>query len=430
MAGLNLHDLMPLPYTAEALRHVAGRIAQVQDFLEQRIVIENVSSYVTYRSSEMTEWEFIAALTAEADCDLLLDVNNIYVSSINHGFNAREFLDAIPVSRVRQIHLAGHSRQGEFLIDTHDTTVPEPVWELYRHTAPATGSGAHHDRARRKYSSARGTGVGTAARPGNRRRFDGTGRVMKLAQLQQTFQAHMLRGDRSIENEIAADDRFPVALRLGVYTDAYAARLVEVLGESFPAVQAALGAKAFAGQVGEFVRQHPSRFRSAREYGADLSQWLASRLTGPRAQGSADLARFEWAVAAAFDAADRTSLQPESLAGIAPAQWPQLRFEFSPTLRRVSVSSNCVAWWKFACAGQTRPHRWRSTCTQQWLVWRQELAVFYRRLSKAETQSLDAALAGQTFGEWCQPLADPTVAATLLQRWFNAGLVVGASVVS
>ncbi len=96
MGGTNLHDLMPLPYTAEALRHVAARIGQVQDFLGQRLVIENVSSYVTYRSSEMTEWEFIAALTAEADCDLLLDVNNVYVSSVNHGFDAREFLEAMP----------------------------------------------------------------------------------------------------------------------------------------------------------------------------------------------------------------------------------------------------------------------------------------------------------------------------------------------
>jgi uncharacterized protein (UPF0276 family) len=138
-AGLNLHDLMPLPYTAEALRHLTQRIRQVQDFLEQRLVIENVSSYVTYRSSEMTEWEFITALTAEADCDLLLDVNNVYVSSVNHGFDAREFLDAMPANRVRQIHLAGHSHQGDFLIDTHDTAVPQVVWDLYRHTVQRLG---------------------------------------------------------------------------------------------------------------------------------------------------------------------------------------------------------------------------------------------------------------------------------------------------
>jgi uncharacterized protein (UPF0276 family) len=139
VSGLNLHDLMPLPYTAEALRHVAARIGQVQDFLEQRIVIENVSSYVTYRSSEMTEWEFIAALAAEADCDLLLDVNNVYVSSVNHGFDARQFLDALPASRVRQIHLAGHSRQGDLLIDTHDAAVCEPVWDLYRQATRRLG---------------------------------------------------------------------------------------------------------------------------------------------------------------------------------------------------------------------------------------------------------------------------------------------------
>jgi uncharacterized protein len=138
--GLNLHDLMPLPYTAEALHHVASRIRQVQDFLQQRIVIENVSSYVTYRSSELTEWQFIAALAQEADCDLLLDVNNIYVSSINHGFDAREFLDAIPASRVRQIHLAGHSQHGELLIDTHDTAVPPAVWELYGHAVQRLGA--------------------------------------------------------------------------------------------------------------------------------------------------------------------------------------------------------------------------------------------------------------------------------------------------
>ncbi|HEY1899203.1 MAG TPA: DUF692 domain-containing protein [Steroidobacteraceae bacterium] len=138
--GLNLHDLMPLPYTVEALRHVASRIGQIQDFLQQRIVIENVSSYITYRSSEMTEWEFIAALTAEADCDVLLDVNNVYVSSINHGFDALQFLDSMPASRVRQIHLAGHSHQGAVLIDTHDTAVAPPVWALYRHAVQRLGA--------------------------------------------------------------------------------------------------------------------------------------------------------------------------------------------------------------------------------------------------------------------------------------------------
>jgi uncharacterized protein (UPF0276 family) len=129
--GVNLHDLMPLPYTDEALRHVASRVQQVQDFLGQRMLLENVSSYVSYRESQMQEWEFLTHLTEEADCDLLLDVNNIYVSSVNHGFDAHAFLHGVPAHRVRQMHLAGHTRQGACLIDTHDQPVPEPVWSLY-----------------------------------------------------------------------------------------------------------------------------------------------------------------------------------------------------------------------------------------------------------------------------------------------------------
>jgi uncharacterized protein (UPF0276 family) len=130
--GVNLHDLMPLPYTGEALRHVARRIRQVQDFLGRRLLIENVSSYVTFSSSEMTEWEFLAQLTAEADCDLLLDVNNVYVSSVNHGFNPLQYIGAMPTTRVRQIHLAGHQDNGDHIIDTHDHPIVDPVWDLYR----------------------------------------------------------------------------------------------------------------------------------------------------------------------------------------------------------------------------------------------------------------------------------------------------------
>lgn len=129
--GRNLHDLMPLPYTDEALRHVARRVRAVQDALDRRILLENVSSYVAYRSSAMSEWQFLAALAQEADCDLLLDVNNIYVSAFNHGFDARAFLDGIPAARVRQIHLAGHDHCGDLIIDTHDAPVVGPVWDLY-----------------------------------------------------------------------------------------------------------------------------------------------------------------------------------------------------------------------------------------------------------------------------------------------------------
>ena len=116
--GRNTHDLLPLPYSEEALRLVTSHVSQVQDVLGRRLVLENVSSYLDYRSSEMAEWEFLREICARADCLLLLDVNNIYVSSVNHGFDASAFLRALPRERVQQIHLAGHSDYGDYIIDT------------------------------------------------------------------------------------------------------------------------------------------------------------------------------------------------------------------------------------------------------------------------------------------------------------------------
>lgn len=129
--GNNLHDLLPVPYTEEALDHVVSRISQVQDLLGRRLVIENVSSYIEYQCSEMSEWEFVAEVARRSDCWLLLDVNNVFVSGINHDFNAAQFLDAIPADRVVQFHLAGHSEGETCLIDTHDQPVSEDVWSLY-----------------------------------------------------------------------------------------------------------------------------------------------------------------------------------------------------------------------------------------------------------------------------------------------------------
>lgn len=127
----NSHDLLPLPYDAPALNQVVENIVRIQDYLGRRILIENPSSYVTFRSSGMTEWEFLAEMARRADCLLLLDVNNVYVSSRNHGFDAREYLAALPRDRIQQIHLAGHSDMGDYVIDTHDAAVCDAVWKLY-----------------------------------------------------------------------------------------------------------------------------------------------------------------------------------------------------------------------------------------------------------------------------------------------------------
>ena len=140
VGGRNLHDLLPLPFTEEAVRHVAGRIRQVQDSLGRHILIENVSSYMAFKNSTLTEWEFLSAVANEADCAILLDINNIFVSAFNHHFDPLAYLDGVPPQRVVQFHLAGHSDHGTYLLDTHDHPVCEGVWELYERAVRRFGS--------------------------------------------------------------------------------------------------------------------------------------------------------------------------------------------------------------------------------------------------------------------------------------------------
>jgi uncharacterized protein (UPF0276 family) len=129
-----LHDLLPLPFTEESLQHVAARVRQVQDVIERPLVLENVSSYLRSADDQFSEWQFLAALCDLSGCELLLDVNNVYVSARNHGFEPWDFISGLPKQRIRQLHLAGHSDYGSYLIDTHDQPVSDPVWQLYQRT--------------------------------------------------------------------------------------------------------------------------------------------------------------------------------------------------------------------------------------------------------------------------------------------------------
>jgi hypothetical protein len=137
--GANLHDLLPLPYTRAAADRVARRASMVQDFLEVRFALENTSSYLAYTSSSMPEWEFVTEVLERADIGLLFDVNNVYVSAYNHGFDPHEFVKNVPHDRIVQIHLAGHTNLGKYIIDTHSGHVIDPVWDLYRETIELTG---------------------------------------------------------------------------------------------------------------------------------------------------------------------------------------------------------------------------------------------------------------------------------------------------
>jgi uncharacterized protein len=139
VAGKNVHDLLPMPCDEESLRHVVKRVKQVQDLLERPIGLENPSSYVEFTRSSMPEWEFLARVADQADCGLLLDVNNVYVSAFNHGFDPRDYIEGIPHERVIQYHLAGHTNHGTHIIDTHSDHVIDEVWDIYAHSVQKSG---------------------------------------------------------------------------------------------------------------------------------------------------------------------------------------------------------------------------------------------------------------------------------------------------
>jgi uncharacterized protein (UPF0276 family) len=139
LPGAHYHDLLPLPYTKEVVHYVAERARIIQDYLELPFALENLSSYVGFQQDEMTEWEFYSSIVEKADIFMMLDVNNIYVSSRNHGFDPKKYADYIPLDRVLQIHLAGHSDHGDYVLDTHDNYVRDEVWQLYSYVYPKTG---------------------------------------------------------------------------------------------------------------------------------------------------------------------------------------------------------------------------------------------------------------------------------------------------
>lgn len=130
--GMYSHDLLPIPYNEETLAHCVQRVVQIQEVLGERILVENVSSYMTFENSNMSEIEFINALAEQADCDLLIDVNNIYVNQLNHGLDAEAYIDQLPLDRIKEIHLAGYQQQDNFVLDAHNNPVSEPVWQLYQ----------------------------------------------------------------------------------------------------------------------------------------------------------------------------------------------------------------------------------------------------------------------------------------------------------
>ena len=270
--GKNLHDLLPIPYTKEALDHVVSRVQLVQDFLGRAIVLENVSTYVQFSNSEMTEWEFLSELSRRSGCWLLFDVNNVYVSAFNHGYDPLTFLNGIPSDRVVQFHMAGHSHMGTHIIDTHDHPVCEDVWELYAAALETLRPGLDHDRARRQHSAARRIADRGCAGPARWPEAPACGRACGMsdfARQQGEFQRGILSGDDTVLSEILDSPQKRETL-FGVYRYAYGSRLVEAMRNDHELLHLYLGDETFDEMGHAYVKAHPSGHPNLRWFSQGL----------------------------------------------------------------------------------------------------------------------------------------------------------------
>jgi len=444
-AGDVLHDLYPMPYTDESARLLIAQIRQAQDVLERRLVFENVSSYVRFTSSTETEWAFLAYVIEEADCELLLDVNNVYVSSINHGFSAEAYLAGIPAARVRQMHLAGHSRSGDHIIDTHDQPVAPEVWTLYAAACRRFPSVAtmierddnippletlieELDRAREIAANLAGQGAARdecASRQANEAQV----RIGELYVTQSQLAAHVLTETPStLPDDVEKIGALPGERGMQIYHNAYRERLTEVLADCYSKCQQYLGTALFKELAYRYINKQPPRTRHLGLYGADFALLLAS--TYPDNAELSDLATLEWALRDVFDSANVPAwtvaeIQLEG-AESCLARWPILH----PTLRLNRVRTNAVSIWRAIDADEDVPEVVRWDQPQALAVWRKGLQPHFKSLDGVEAEFLrdlvqDGASIAVVAERWEQSgrLRDPAILGGWLGAWWSDELL-------
>lgn len=359
----NTHDLLPVPYTAEALTHIVDRIKHVQDYLGRAILIENPSSYLEFSDSTMPEWEFLARMAEEADCALLLDVNNVYVSSYNHRLDPYVYLDALPMDRVVQIHLAGHDNQGTHIIDTHDDYVVDEVWCLYRYIIEKHGAittmvewdakipafnvvwdevkkaKAIVESVKKQECDARATSVVIG---GDREQSSAKHRTaLDYTGLLSVLHNTIVQGANdngtlpAPESWIPAKKDFTPKAQLGVYVNGYRYRLFDIVSEDYEALRAYLGDEVMNLVIRHYIEATPSTYYNVGRYVLGLPDFIerTNYVAEENKAYALEIARVEAAMSKLFDAPNTTPLTQADLEEMDPESFLNLRL----ALRKASA---------------------------------------------------------------------------------------------
>jgi uncharacterized protein (UPF0276 family) len=457
-----LHDLYPLPYTDEAARHVVAQILRAQDVLKRQLVLENVSSYAEFNHGAASEWQFLSHIAEASDCLLLLDVNNVYVSSVNHGFNPTDYLNAINPKRVKQMHLAGHSVNKNHIVDTHDHPVAQPVWDLYAAACARFGDVATmierdddipalpvllaelevarrisadtaHSHTRHAVPDSSAATLWASAEPDL---ADPT-----LAHLQGGMMSFVLGSassaphevEASIKNSIRDTVTFSRDDRLHVYHHAYRARLSSVLADSFAKTFSYIGADVFEQHARDFVVKCPPRQQSLSGYGEGLPDYLHSIY--PHNPELCDLAQLDWDLRTRFDVADVDALSADSLrtgpdAAHVAEHWLLNDAPLHPSLVLREISTNVAQIWLAIDTDTEVPEVLHLPARKTIAIWRKELQPHFFVMSDDEALFVRQLFAGASIDEAARRRADAadaadTAFAQTLGQWLHRWLADG-----
>jgi uncharacterized protein (UPF0276 family) len=442
VAHKNMHDLLPVPYTEEALKHIVQRIREVQDFLERPIALENPSTYLEFKSSSMPEAEFIARMAEESGCNVLLDVNNVYVTCYNHRQDAKAYLDSLPLHRVIQIHLSGHTNKGTHIIDTHDDHVIDEVWSLYKYAVHKAGRApntmiewddkipefpvlyAELEKARAAAKEAQDYTLPDLAQRGVPYVMN---EIPSLVEQQEKLQEAIMQGgiiDSKPADWIREKADFPAEKQLGVYVNAYRWRLFDVVAEDYPVMKAYLGGDKFDALINDFISAVPPQHFNVARYAALLPTYLQTHAIHD--VFSRELCALETAIARLADAEETEALTPEHLAGMTPETLMESRLHPRKALQLFAFIHPINAYYKAVKEETQFP---AITHEPSFLaVFRHDDVVWRMELDEQEYQLLSALFTGGTVGEALGAL-DASASANISEyfsRWMRNGLLAAA----
>lgn len=341
--GHYLNELLPLPYTRAMMEHLVERILQVQDFLGRRILIENPATYLRFTHSTMSEGEFLAELVKKADCYLLLDLNNIYVNSVNHGIVALEYLHALPRERVKEIHLAGYQEKEEYIFDTHGYPVHPPVWELYAKAIAFLGEVptliewdtdipefqvlmGEANKAQKLLNENQTREKLTPPEHSPFVRGGDKKMVMEGKKLQKLFYQAVVEDNSKLNKYLSAPQNLTPKEGLGIYRGSSIAKLSRTLKSIYPVCCRLVDSQFFAATAVSFIRSFPSLSPDLGDYGAQFPDFLANFPPVAKLPYLPDVARLEWYWHRVFNGEDNTELDLTALGAVAQEKWGELVF--------------------------------------------------------------------------------------------------------